>query len=786
MRSLKLFEDGAEIEPGRAQLECSGTQSCSAAREYEIPTLSRSVGSHIVTVVAEDTVGHKATREIPYVIERDNRPPRLSVANLAANGILGAHPQDIAASATDEDRGVTSLALRIDGATVEAVHQACPKGGCALEHSFAPDLSDLASGQHTFAVRAEDGQGNVETFTAIELVDNSAPLVSLSGPLAESADAPLKAKVAALTIASKDPRPGSGVASVDIELDEAEVSGYPMRCTGKCGNFKANYRYLAQSAGPGEHTVSVEVGDRAGNRTSRTIAVNVPSQAEGTPACSAEAEEVPTAGVISGPQATQQLEEALPQALAASKPGPGGAINPSLRADGEGFEAVESLADTKISAAPDGGVKLNRIACLTPGETTSAATNAEVVNEDAAIYADTGPASDTVIRPTADGVMMVRDLRGPEAGASYTWNITVNEDEKIIRLPSGAIAIVEPVGGGVGAAGEPPRVPNDIEEPKALASVQVQRNVGEYEIAKAQAETSASIVAVIAQPWILLADDSGIPAVIRVAPVLLEPNEFIVTVHMPADELAAAVYPAQVIATASISTATGSCHSESPCGVPDLGQAAHYAEYWGNPNHGAEGRQARNPYYWDYTANNCTNFISQIIHAGGQKFMLNLQKTEEAWWYKRVPPWNEGYGVNYGYGVNSNSWSVANLLPRHLWQYELATIDTVQEPYGWTRGDILAEDWFGTDGIGNFDHMQFVVGTETPTGKPREPLISNESSPGHNYSQLPWRRVRENIQQAEPDGWERVALVWRHTIANADEKKHTPANLYGPGGLFHG
>src|SRR4029077_7951268 len=352
-------------------------------------------------------------------------------------------PEEIIASASDEDRGVTSLALQIDGKTVEEVHQFCPKGGCDLRHRFAPDLSALRSGSHTFGVRAEDGQGNVETLPSTELVDNSPPPVALSGSLAESADAPLKAKSAELTIASKDPRPASGIASVDVELDEAEVPGYPVSCTDECASFKANYKYLAQRAGPGEHTVSVEVADRAGNRTSRTIAVNVPSQAEGTPACSAEGEEVPTASVVSGPQATQELEEALPQALAASKPGRGELeeeeITPTLRAHGEGFEAAESLADTKISGAPNGGIKLNRIACMAPGETTSAATSAEVVNEDAAIHANTTSAGDTVIRPTAAGVMMVHDLRGPEASASYTWNITVNEDEKVVKLPSGAI-----------------------------------------------------------------------------------------------------------------------------------------------------------------------------------------------------------------------------------------------------------------------------------------------------------------------------------------------------------
>jgi Putative amidase domain len=791
VKSLRFFEDGTEIEPGRSQPECTGTQSCSVTREYEIPTLSRAVGRHVVTVVAEDTLGHQATREVPFAIERDSRPPQLSVTNLPDHGIFGPHPPEIAASASDEDRGVISLALQIDGRTVEEARQPCPRGGCGLQHGFAPDLSGLTSGQHTFTVRAEDAQGNVEGLSRTVLVDDSPPRVALTGPLAASADAPFKARAADLTIASEDPRPGSGIASVEVELDEAEVPGFPLACTGECASFRAGYRYLASRAGPGEHTVAVEVTDRAGNRTSRTIAVNVPAAAEGTPACSAEAEEVPAAAVVAGPEAAQVMEQGLPQALAASKPGEGELdqrkITPTLRAHGADLEAAESLAEAKISTAPEGGIKLNRIACLTPGETTNAATGAELVNEDAAMFANTGPATDTAIRPTASGVMMVRDLRGPEAAASYTWNVKLNQDEKLVKLPSGMVAIVEPVPGGVGEAVDPPPAPNNLEEPRALANAQVQRHVAEYEIALAQTETQASVVAVIAQPWILLADETVIPATITVAPVVLEPNEFILTVHLPLNERAAEIYPVQVVETASISTSTGSClHAHSPCGTPNLDSAAQYAVFWGNEHHQAFGHKARNPMFEDFGSNNCTNFLSQIVRAGGQRFMLWDVHGDGSWWYKRFVRYEDTLQTAFAYAEYTRSWSLADELPRHLWQYGLFHIDPVHEPYGWTKGDLLAEDWFGSGGKGNFDHVQFVVGTETVGAGGREPLIANESSEGANYSSKPWFRVRERIEEEHGgDGWERLALAWKHTMANVDEKKHTPANLYGPDGYFH-
>ncbi|MFL5901452.1 MAG: hypothetical protein ACJ75S_09680 [Solirubrobacterales bacterium] len=135
----------------------------------------------------------------------------------------------------------------------------------------------------------------------------------------------------------------------------------------------------------------------------------------------------------------------------------------------------------------------------------------------------------------------------------------------------------------------------------------------------------------------------------------------------------------------------------------------------------------------------------------------------------------------------TDTWTLADLLPRHLWQYGLAHIDPVNQPWGWTVGDILAYDWFGEAGKGNFDHLNFVVGGINPANGPNEPLIANSSSQGHRYGSKPWRIVLGVIQEAEgDDGWTRVPLAVKHTKADRNEKKHAPQNLYGPNGIFQG
>lgn len=101
------------------------------------------------------------------------------------------------------------------------------------------------------------------------------------------------------------------------------------------------------------------------------------------------------------------------------------------------------------------------------------------------------------------------------------------------------------------------------------------------------------------------------------------------------------------------------------------------------------------------------------------------------------------------------------------------------------EGDHLAEDWYGTNGKGDFNHVQFVVGT-VGGGSSREPLIANSSSQGSNYSRRPWKFVKKSIEDEHGANWNRVAIVMKHTTANLNAKKHDPANLYGPNGIFRG
>jgi hypothetical protein len=384
---------------------------------------------------------------------------------------------------------------------------------------------------------------------------------------------------------------------------------------------------------------------------------------------------------------------------------------------------------------------------------------------------------------------MIQSLAGSNAPTSFSWNVSLNPGESLTELPSGAVAITRPMSEGgsdpVAEASKPP----SAETPASLNDAATQIQNGEYQILTAKAKTNEEVVAVIAQPWLILAQGSIIPLKIEVQPDVEVPTEYIMTYEYPPFELN--FTPKSIVteeiggggeATASILT-YGHCEwreaghtTKSPCGHFDSSAAASYAEYWGNPNHD------RNGHFPDYGSNNCTNFISQIIGRGGMRFLRGGEDENavESWWERAT-----GLPEPFAF-LTSTSWSKADVLPRHLWQYELAVIDPSQQPSGWGQGDIIAYNWF-SDGKGHFNHLNFVVGTQQGGGS-REPLIANESEPkSANYSHMPWYEVKKRIEGEQGNNWNRLALTVGHTIANYGEegaKKHDPANLYGPAGFF--
>jgi hypothetical protein len=126
----------------------------------------------------------------------------------------------------------------------------------------------------------------------------------------------------------------------------------------------------------------------------------------------------------------------------------GASATPAVAAADRGFESRDSPTDVALSASPQGDVSVSTATgelSLQPLNRQDPADNGEVAEcGDAVIYANTGPNTDTAVRPTADGVEtfeVVRDERSPN---TFSWKIDLPGDETLQRTDDGGVKIVDP------------------------------------------------------------------------------------------------------------------------------------------------------------------------------------------------------------------------------------------------------------------------------------------------------------------------------------------------------
>jgi hypothetical protein len=197
-----------------------------------------------------------------------------------------------------------------------------------------------------------------------------------------------------------------------IEATNASLEGVSCTAANECGMVGSSVagaprQVLAEKEVPGNgpHQITVEAVDAQGNTQSETIEISVPDAFAGTPDCNTEPTSAPPREVVSQNQAVAAIEEALPAAVAPSIPTTVEAtdeqIDPSYSSPNPNLESVGNRAEAETSVTPAGGFTLAGIACVTPAETTAAATQAKVVNGDVALFANTAPETDTLIRPSA-------------------------------------------------------------------------------------------------------------------------------------------------------------------------------------------------------------------------------------------------------------------------------------------------------------------------------------------------------------------------------------------------
>ena len=156
--------------------------------------------------------------------------------------------------------------------------------------------------------------------------------------------------------------------------------------------------------------------------------------------------------------AQQAFQSNMPQALgsAVSAVEEGLSVTPALVQAGSTLTAQSTLDQANLASAYPGFSVGNGTSaiCFSPAASTTTAGAAQVQNGAAALYPDTTPGTDTVLRPTSLGVQAIQQLNNSAAPTSLTWIMGLQPGWQLKQLDDGAIAIVDPTRPTISA--EPP------------------------------------------------------------------------------------------------------------------------------------------------------------------------------------------------------------------------------------------------------------------------------------------------------------------------------------------
>jgi hypothetical protein len=120
----------------------------------------------------------------------------------------------------------------------------------------------------------------------------------------------------------------------------------------------------------------------------------------------------------------------------------GATVKPQLVDQGSRLHVTGSLATVDIAREAALGFTLGALT-VAPTSVDDNADAAQVVAGTSAVYGTTQPATNTIIRPTADGVETFEQLLDESAPSSSSWRVTTGDSEQLEQVSDATVAIVD-------------------------------------------------------------------------------------------------------------------------------------------------------------------------------------------------------------------------------------------------------------------------------------------------------------------------------------------------------
>ncbi|HTW42954.1 MAG TPA: LamG-like jellyroll fold domain-containing protein [Solirubrobacteraceae bacterium] len=336
---------------------------------------------------------------------------------------------------------------RIEGAALEGQTLTATTGGWsgAAPSSYTYQWERCASGQECEAIAGASassytlGEGDVSSTILVLVTATGTGGSSIGVSVATATVAPeALAELAAPSVAgtvqvggelAAEPGIWSGAGDVSLAYAWERCNRSGGECTPIAGADTSAY-LLASGAVP-TLRVKVTANSPLGSLSAVSPATVATPGGEVTVEQAEEATEL-TDGAVLAPSTNASLE--------------GQTVAPRLE-DEEELAGVQTLTSSSVSKENSGEFAVNTPdgeVSITPSETLPTASKVPtLVNGTAALFANTAPATDTIVRPDALGATSILQLRSAEAPQSFTWEVGLGPNQQLEQLPDGSVAVTD-------------------------------------------------------------------------------------------------------------------------------------------------------------------------------------------------------------------------------------------------------------------------------------------------------------------------------------------------------
>lgn len=440
-----------KVDGTAAKSEAPGcaNKDCTINGSWTMNADNYPAGHHKVEVITTDGVGLATTKTLEVETHGDYAAPQVALSGtMTEEAKLGnTRPTyKLKVSATDpgsaEERksGVASIAIKLDGTTVDSTSPGCPSEGCSLTREWTLESAGKSVGTHNVEVITTDAAGHTTTKTQAVTIerDTTAPTLETGGEKFFTAPGGwLEQKSYEYIATSTDPN-GYGVTSLQLKIDGAVIKSTSGTCAaGGCTKFLWSTINMASYSG-GEHSAELIATDGAGNTRTKHWTINVDPEGHISTEEAADTLEAVEGTTAETPVApTEELLE--PEQME-------GGDNPGLKQVGTEITSTGVPDTTTMSTNPATGFTIESPegeTHITPavGENASPTT---ITEEVAGVSANVSSEADSVIRPEYNGVQTFQEIRSEQSPEKYSWTVHLYEGQTLVLVnPSQAEVLYE-------------------------------------------------------------------------------------------------------------------------------------------------------------------------------------------------------------------------------------------------------------------------------------------------------------------------------------------------------